>query len=404
MTDTLDYPREYDAVLGEDRAKLGAVVLGGLQGVKHRLTQPDEALRIAALIEAARYGLNGTDLIIQALNDHSAAIQKTAYTLLRDRQERKCQQALREFNPYPLLSCVHTVKSGSILAVSSDAEAIASRQSDCSIKVWDALTEETHYVIPKHNAGFFKTVALDETGTTLIRVLARKRNGVGSVAEVWQEGELQFTLVGHEDEISAIAISPDGHTLATGSHDKTIKLWNLDNGKLLCTFCSQLFVGTHSEAVAAVTFSHDGEQLISSSHDRTIKVWNLRNRERPRTLCQRITAVQSIVVTPNGKAIATVSWDRIVRLWDLGSGDLLKTFEGHIATVSAIAFSPDGKVLISASSDRTIKLWDAETGKLGNVLEGHTEAIEHLAISSDGHKIVTSSSDKILKIWGINNA
>ncbi|MBD2293294.1 formylglycine-generating enzyme family protein [Anabaena sphaerica FACHB-251] len=92
-------PREYDAVLGGNSPSLeGAAVLGGIEGVKLRLQNPDAKVRIAALEQALNYGKQGLDLVIAGLNDESVEIQDAAYLLLRNRTETKVKKSLIEFN------------------------------------------------------------------------------------------------------------------------------------------------------------------------------------------------------------------------------------------------------------------------------------------------------------------
>ncbi|MFN6033799.1 MAG: formylglycine-generating enzyme family protein, partial [Dolichospermum sp.] len=93
-------PREYDAVLGGNSPSLeGAAVLGGIEGVKLRLQNPDSKVRIAELEQALNYGEQGLDLVIARLKDESVELQLQAYLLLNNRTELKAKQASLKFNP-----------------------------------------------------------------------------------------------------------------------------------------------------------------------------------------------------------------------------------------------------------------------------------------------------------------
>ncbi len=101
MTENLDRPREYDAVLGgQNPPPIDAAVLGGLQGVKRRLAKPEVEVRSAALSDALKYGEAGLELIIKALQDESKLVKFTSYSLLKDRTEPKVKQKLDKFLPF----------------------------------------------------------------------------------------------------------------------------------------------------------------------------------------------------------------------------------------------------------------------------------------------------------------
>jgi formylglycine-generating enzyme required for sulfatase activity len=96
-------PREYDAVLGGNSPSLeGAAVLGGIEGVKLRLKNPDAKVRIAALEQAVNYGEQGLDLVIAGLNNESIEVQIQTYHILNSRIEPKAKQAAFNFNPQGL--------------------------------------------------------------------------------------------------------------------------------------------------------------------------------------------------------------------------------------------------------------------------------------------------------------
>ncbi|MEG4575186.1 hypothetical protein QUA56_21230 [Microcoleus sp. N3A4] len=99
MSENPNEPREYDAVLGgQNLIPVNAAVLGGIPGVKSRLASPAVEVRIAALSEALKYGEAGLDLIIQALQDRIMSVRFAAYLLLKDRDEEKIKQYLRNYN------------------------------------------------------------------------------------------------------------------------------------------------------------------------------------------------------------------------------------------------------------------------------------------------------------------
>ena len=144
---------------------------------------------------------------------------------------------------------------------------------------------------------------------------------------------------GHSNHFTSVAFSPDGKTIACGSEDGTIELWDAARGLLLRTFAG------HTAYVASVTFSPDGKTFASSSRDCTVKLWDAATGRLLRTLANHTFLVNSVALSPDGKALACSSDDLTVRLWDAATGRLLKTIAGG---GNWVFFSPDSKTLASS--------------------------------------------------------
>ncbi|WP_017318726.1 DnaJ domain-containing protein [Mastigocladopsis repens] len=251
------------------------------------------------------------------------------------------------------------------------------------------------------------------------------------------------TLKGHTAAVNAIAISPDGQTLASGSNDTTVKLWNLKTGTWLYTFAGQeeavlsvaispdgkilasgsvarkisyWYVDTkkflrtffylnspysHTGFVYSVAFSPDGKILASGSGDKSIRLWGRYTGEVKRTLNGHSDTVLSIVISPNGKILASGSTDQTIRLWDLNNWGQSRILTEHLEAVNTVVISPDGETLISGSTDTTIKLWNLHSGELLHTLTGHSTAIVSLAINPDGQTLASVSTDGIINIWNL---
>ncbi|MEH2016058.1 WD40 repeat domain-containing protein, partial [Nostoc sp.] len=119
----------------------------------------------------------------------------------------------------------------------------------------------------------------------------------------------------------------------------------------------------HSSTVYSVGFSPDGKTLASGSDDKTIKLWDVSTGKAIKTLTGHSSRVYSVGFSPDGKTLASGSSDKTIKLWDVSTGKAIKTLTGHSSSVWGVGFSPDGKTLASGSSDNTIKLWDVSTGK-----------------------------------------
>jgi len=208
-------------------------------------------------------------------------------------------------------------------------------------------------------------------------------------------GELLQTVNAHSDAVRAIAYTPDGKTLASGSGDKTIRIWDLQTRTLVRTLSG------HSGPIWSIAISPDGETLASGSYDGTIKLWNLQTGELRQTLTEHYDSIWSVAISPDGKTLASCSYDGKIKLWNLQDGKLLRTLSGHTDAVRAIAISPDSKYVVSGSWDKTARIWDLQTGEALHVLEGHEDRVLAVTLSPDGNTIATGSTDRTLKTWDL---
>ncbi|AFY41738.1 serine/threonine-protein kinase [Nostoc sp. PCC 7107] len=216
-----------------------------------------------------------------------------------------------------------------------------------------------------------------------------------NTTEVSESAAQPQTFRGHASDVNSVAFAPNGQILASGSDDKTIKLWNLGTGTELQTLKG------HLKWIWAIAFHPDGKILASGSADKTIKLWNLATTEEIRTLTGHTDGVATVAFSPDGQTLASGSLDKTIKLWNLTTGKLIRTFRGHSQAVATIAFSPDGKTLASGSWDKTIKLWNVATGKQIRTLEGHSELVLSLAFSPDGKTLASGSKDKTIKLWNL---
>jgi WD40 repeat protein/serine/threonine protein kinase len=199
----------------------------------------------------------------------------------------------------------------------------------------------------------------------------------------------------HWNIVTAVAFSPDRKTLATGSCDRTAKIWDIASGDQLCSFEG------HSDVIRGVAFSLDGKTLASASNDGTVKLWEIATGN-VRTLTPRGGQVHCIGFSPNGKMLAAGLDDKTARIWDAATGQQLHSLEGHKGEVFSVAFSPKHDILATGSRDGTVRIWNVATGKsLPPLPEGHEGGVFAVAFSPDGNRFASGGRDGTRKLWGV---
>jgi WD40 repeat protein len=232
--------------------------------------------------------------------------------------------------------------------------------------------------------------------------------------------KVKHILTGHTQPIICVAMSPDGKTIASGSQDNTIKLWNAATGELLETLTG------HHSAIIALAFSPDGKILASSSNhefnDGTIKLWDLNTRKLQKSLGASLVnlRVGSLAFSRDQQYLASghigfTAVDTAIRIWQIDRGKVAYTLKGHGWEVTAIAFSSDGRILVSGGADSAIMIWDwrAEKrlrtlnrpddffGSLASWFDQSKGIIWAIAISPDDKIIASGGSDQPIYLWNL---
>ena len=321
------------------------------------------------------------------------------------------------------------------LAFSPDGKILASCNRQGTIQIWDAITGEVKYTL-MHDAGGKLSFTID---CNTIVVVSKKEgkislwnsitgeqkktfamhpdctavgtafspNGktvaVGSVnGTVYiydlNTDELKMLLSEHKDHVCHLAFSSDGKMLATASfEDKTICLWDVHTGTH-----RKILTDENTPDVRGLAFSPDGKTLASGRGDGTIRFWDTHTSKQKKMFTGHSESVLSVAVNPNGDIIASGCNLGIIRLWNTDTMQPIRTLNRpknrQIESANSIVFSSDGKTLFCGTGDG-IHLWNAYTGEYKKTLTGHTDSVKTIARSSDGNILASGSRDNTIRLW-----
>ncbi|KAJ7366031.1 hypothetical protein DFH08DRAFT_679026, partial [Mycena albidolilacea] len=215
-------------------------------------------------------------------------------------------------------------------------------------------------------------------------------------------------LHGHTDSLWSVVFSPDGKQIASGSSDKTLRVWDSETGtEVWDPMTSKMFAvfEGHTESVNSVAFSSNSKQIASGSDDNTVRVWDMKTQAQVAgPFNGHSSAIICVAFSPDGnKHIAVGTTDTSIRIWDVeaATAGTIEQSAGHTDTIKSVLFSPDGQWIVSGSHDQTVQVWNAQTGSLVTGPLQHTWGIssESVAISADGKRIVSGDINGNLYIW-----
>lgn len=294
---------------------------------------------------------------------------------------------------------IRTIKGRNIvrsISFAPDNKTLASTGDEEVVKIWDVTAGLELNYLPGHKNRVW-SVAFRPDG----KMIASGSDD--RTIKFWDPAKNKPILsLKRPAEIWAIAFSPNGKMLASGDTRCMITLFDVPAGLSRDGQLDVKEIKTlqgHSADVFGVSFSPDNKLIASGSHDNTVKIWDIERGECIHTLTGHHHLTFSVAFSPDGKMVASGSFDKTVKLWNVETGEEIRTLQRHEGQIRAVAFSPDGTVIASASEDNTIKIWETATGKRIQNLTSHTSWVHALSFSPNGKLLASGSCDYTIKIW-----
>ncbi|KAL7928277.1 WD40-repeat-containing domain protein [Trichoderma chlorosporum] len=224
----------------------------------------------------------------------------------------------------------------------------------------------------------------------------------------WMSGLEPTKFSGHTDSVKVVAFSPCGSFFASGSDDKTCRIWPIPwDAKLPQPV---LILRGHTRSVYGISFCTSTKRAATCSSDETVRIWDYTNYEittlpkaqKAEEIQPHKRSITRIALSGDEKWLASASDDGEICLWDGNQGQFERKLSGHKRGIESLEFSHDSTRLVSGSDDDTIRVWELKGDFESRSLLGHSNWVRCAVLSYDGRFVVSGSNDMTVRVWDLS--
>ncbi|POM72881.1 Katanin p80 subunit [Phytophthora palmivora] len=229
--------------------------------------------------------------------------------------------------------------------------------------------------------------------------------GDDNIVNLWRMREKEtkniMSLAGHQSAVESIVFDPAEHKVVAGSQAGSIKVFDLEAGKVNRTLKG------HMASTTTVDYHLYGDYIASGSCDTIVKVWDLRTKSCMQTFKGHASEVTAVSFTPDGRWLTSGDQDGVIKIWDLTAGRLLREFPDHGGAITSLEFNPEEFILVSSAADRTVRFWDVQEFALIGVTpvdNATTTSMCHTVADPYSGKYLFCCSQEAIRVWSYETA
>jgi U3 small nucleolar RNA-associated protein 13 len=284
---------------------------------------------------------------------------------------------------------------------------IAVATNSPNIKVFEISTSNC-YILKGHSDIVLSLDTFPKDAYTLISSSKDNTVRVWKFSTTFTDGICYFYGSGHTHSVTAIA-TPHFQTsfFVSGSEDTTLKIWKIPKQvssvslkpDIGIPLTARLTQHAHEKTINSVTISPNDQLIASGSQDKTAKIWSVDELKLLGVIRGHRKGIWCLQFSPVDQVLVTSSADATIKIWALTDYSCLKTFQGHDCSVLKVMFIDRGMQFISSATDGNIKIWNLKNNECVKTIDAHNDKIWALTKSNDENLLITGGSDSLILIW-----